>query len=209
MGSGFLPAFLSAGVTSTNRSKHTWLKVRTLHHYERGGAPQGTDRWDRAAKYVTTGCTPHTAKTHRKLSKHVKYRNLAKMMKWKNSPRKKIQEEMAAREFLKTDVNNLSEQEFRVTVKRLIAWLEKSIGGSRESIAAEIRDLRNRHDELRNAMYEIHNLRKRRYCVYIYAMEYYSDMKKNEMLPFIMTRTELKSKSENDQYHMVSLICGI
>ena len=48
-------------------------------------------------------------------------------MKWKNSPQKKFQEEMTAREFLKTDINNISEQEFRVTVIRLTAQLEKSI----------------------------------------------------------------------------------
>ena len=41
------------------------------------------------------------------------------MMKWKNSPQKKFQEEMTARELLKTDIKNISEQEFRITVIRL------------------------------------------------------------------------------------------
>ena len=62
-------------------------------------------------------------------------------MKWKNSSQKKIQEEMTARELLKTDINNISEQEFRITVMRLRAGLEKSIGDTRESIAKEIKDL--------------------------------------------------------------------
>ena len=38
------------------------------------------------------------------------------MMKQKNSPQKKFQEEMTARELLKTDINNISEQEFRIIV---------------------------------------------------------------------------------------------
>ena len=36
------------------------------------------------------------------------------MMKQKNSPQKKFQEEMTAKEFLKTDINNISDQEFRI-----------------------------------------------------------------------------------------------
>ena len=39
-----------------------------------------------------------------------------KMTKHKLLPQKKIQEEITARELLKTDINNLSEQEFRITV---------------------------------------------------------------------------------------------
>ena len=77
------------------------------------------------------------------------------MMKWKDSPQKKFQEEMTARGLLKTDINNISEQEFRTVVLRLIAGLEKSIEYSRESIAAEVKDLRNSHDELRNDVNEM------------------------------------------------------
>ena len=73
-------------------------------------------------------------------------------MKWKNSPQEKFQKEMTARELLKTDINNISDQEFRIIVIRLIAGLEKSIEDSRESIVAEIKELRNSHDKLRNAM---------------------------------------------------------
>ena len=49
------------------------------------------------------------------------------MTKWKNSPQKKFQEEMTARELFKTDINNISDQEFRIIVIKLIAGLEKSI----------------------------------------------------------------------------------
>ena len=47
------------------------------------------------------------------------------MMKWKNSPQKKFQEEMTAKELTKTDTNNITEEEFIIIVIRLIAGLGK------------------------------------------------------------------------------------
>ena len=79
------------------------------------------------------------------------------MMKWKNSPQKKFQEEVTAKELIKTGLRNITEQEFRITVIKLITGLEKSIENSGGSIAMEIKGLKNSHDELKNAINEVQN----------------------------------------------------
>ena len=66
-----------------------------------------------------------------------------------NSPQKKFQEVATANELIKNDLSNIMEQEFRIIVIKLIAGLEKSIEDSRESIATEIKGLRNSHEELK------------------------------------------------------------
>ena len=71
------------------------------------------------------------------------------MTKWKNSPQKKLQEVVTANEPIKNDLSNVTENEFKIIVIKLIAGLEKSIEDSRESIATEIKGLRNSHEELK------------------------------------------------------------
>ena len=55
---------------------------------------------------------------------------------------------------------------------------------------------------------------KKMWC--ICTKEYYSAIKKNEIMPFAATRMQLEililseiSQTEKDKYHMISLICGI
>ena len=60
------------------------------------------------------------------LLKHAKDRYFAKITKGNNSPQRKIQEKITARKLLKADINNISEQKFRIIIIRLMAGLVKN-----------------------------------------------------------------------------------
>ena len=54
------------------------------------------------------------------------------------------------------------------------------------------------------------------YHIYMYTMEYYSAIKKNEIMPFAATWMDLEiiipsevSQTEKNKYHMILLICEI
>ena len=79
------------------------------------------------------------------------------MTKWKNSPQKNLQEITTANELIKNYLKHITESEFSIIVIKLIVRLENSIKDSRESIATEIKGLRNSHEELKNALNEMHN----------------------------------------------------
>ena len=66
-------------------------------------------------------------------------------------PSENVQEITTANELIKNDLNNITEREFRITVIKLIAGLENSIKDSRESLATEIKGLRNRQEELKRS----------------------------------------------------------
>ena len=64
---------------------------------------------------------------------------------------------MTANELIKNNLNNITESEFRIIVIKLIARLENIIEDIRESIAKEIKGLRNSQEELKNAINELQN----------------------------------------------------
>ena len=52
--------------------------------------------------------------------------------------------------------------------------------------------------------------------IYIYSIEYYLAIKKNEIMPFAAKWMDLEiiilsevSQKEKDKYHMISLVCGV
>jgi len=57
---------------------------------------------------------------------------------------------------LKTEINNISEQEFR-TVIRILAGLDRSIGDTKVTLAAEIKHLKTGQAKTKNAMTVMQN----------------------------------------------------
>ena len=60
------------------------------------------------------------------------------MMKRRNSPQKKEQEETTARDLTNTDTSKMSEPEFRMTIIRILAGVENRL----ESLSAKIQEVK-------------------------------------------------------------------
>ncbi|KAF0878313.1 LORF1 protein, partial [Crocuta crocuta] len=79
------------------------------------------------------------------------------MMKQKNSPIKKFQEEVTGKKLIKTVMSNITGQDFRTTVIKLIAGPETGMEDIREPIATKIMDPKNSCNEFKNAINEVYN----------------------------------------------------
>ena len=82
-------------------------------------------------------------------------RDLDKMPRWKNSSQKKEQEEVMAGDLIKTHISNMSDPEFKATTIRILAGLDKSMEDIRETLTAEIKELKNNQANMKNAVTEV------------------------------------------------------
>ena len=67
------------------------------------------------------------------------------------------QGKLIARDPFKTDISNMPELEFKMTIIRNLAWLEKSIEDTRQSFTAEIKDLKLIRPKQKTAITEQQN----------------------------------------------------
>ena len=61
------------------------------------------------------------------------------------------------RDLINIDISKMSEPEFKTIIIRILARLEKSIEHTRESLIAEIKELKIREAEIKNAITKMHN----------------------------------------------------
>ena len=76
------------------------------------------------------------------------------MRKRRNSPQKKEHRETTARDLTNTDTSRMSELEFRITIIRILAGVENRL----ESLSAEIKEVKNSHNDIENAITELQSL---------------------------------------------------
>ena len=77
------------------------------------------------------------------------------MTRWKNSPQKNEQEDMMARDLINSDISKISELEFKTMNIRILAGVEKSIEYTRESLLAEIKELKSSQAKIKNVVTEM------------------------------------------------------
>lgn len=70
------------------------------------------------------------------------------------SPKKRL-EEITARDLLKTDISNISEQEFSRTLMRILGGLERSIEDTSETLTAVIKDIKTSQGKIKSAITEM------------------------------------------------------
>ena len=69
-----------------------------------------------------------------------------------NSSQKKEQEKVTVWDLTETDISNIRDPEFKATIIRVIAGLEKSIKDTRGVFTTEIKDLKTSHARMKNAI---------------------------------------------------------
>ena len=78
------------------------------------------------------------------------------MTRWKNSPQKREQEAvLTARDLISMDISKMSAIEFRITIIKILAGLEKSIEDTRESLSGEIKELKSNQVKIKKAINEM------------------------------------------------------
>ena len=78
------------------------------------------------------------------------------MTRWGNSSQKKEQESIPkARDLINTDISNMSDLKFRMTIIKVLAGLKKDMEDIRESLSGEIKSLSGEIKELKSNQVEI------------------------------------------------------
>ena len=77
------------------------------------------------------------------------------MTRWKNTPQEKEETVPMARDLVNVDISNMSEIEFKMTLIKMLAGLEKSIEDIRESLSGEIKALSGEIKEIKSNQVEV------------------------------------------------------
>ena len=64
--------------------------------------------------------------------------------RWKNSPQRREQEAvLTVRDLISMDISKMMELDFKITIIKILAGLEKSTEDTRESLSGEIKELKS------------------------------------------------------------------
>ena len=79
------------------------------------------------------------------------------MIRERNSLQKKEREEVTVSDLINTDINKMPKQEFKTTVIRILAGLQKSVEDTRESLTTEIQEVKTSQAKIKYAISEMQN----------------------------------------------------